>query len=196
MAAGQVERCNLQVAPVDVALVQRHTTIDCNLLRGAAAHVVVLAVHGGDGAVNRLAGKIRRAVLGIVADSPDAGARLHSGLVAGGIVRWDEVGNIIHREHGVLVERIGLVAGDFLSILLRKNATVHRHRLGGDAAGRHSTVLRSFRSFIIDTPLRGSQATFADRNHFTFQRGAQLRDKLLLRTGERLPGGIVARGVD
>ena len=38
---------------------------------------------------------------------------------------------------------------------------------GGDAAGRHSTVLRSFRSFIIDTPLRGSQAAFTDKNGFT-----------------------------
>ena len=116
--AGEVERCDLQIAPVDVALVKRDTAVGGYLLRCAAAHVVVLAMHGGDGAVNRLAGKIRRAVLGIVADGPDAGARLHAGLVAGGIVGRDEVGNIIHREHRILVERIGLVAGDFLSILL------------------------------------------------------------------------------
>ena len=38
----------------------------------------------------------------------------------------------------------------------------------------------------------GSQAAFTDRNHFAFQRGTQLRDKLFLRAGERLPGGVVA----
>jgi hypothetical protein len=40
--------------------------------------------------------------------------------------------------------------------------------------------------------LHRSQAAFVHRNHFTFQRGTQLRDKLLLRAGERLPGGVVA----
>ena len=164
VAASKVATSNLKVAPVQESLVQRHVVVHGDGLRCAAAHVVVLAMHGGDGAVNRLAGKIRRSVLGIVADSPDTGACLHAGLVAGGIVGRDEVGNIIHREHRILVERIGLVAGDFLSILLRKNATVHRHRLSGDAAGRHCTVLRPFRSFIIDTPLHGSQAAFAEND--------------------------------
>ena len=83
--------------------------------------------------------------------------------------------------------------GDTCRILLRNRKTVHRHRLSGDAAGRHSTVLSSFRSFIIDTPLRGSQATYADRNHFTFQRGIQLRDKLLLHTHQQAAHRIVAR---
>ena len=49
----------------------------------------------------------------------------------------------------------------------------------------------TFRICIVDIPLSGSQAAFVHRNHFTFQRGAQLRDQLLLRAGERLPGGIV-----
>ena len=57
--------------------------------------------------------------------------------------------------------------GDTCRVLLRNRKTVHRHRLGGDAAGRHSTVLRPFRSFIINTPLRGSQAAFTDKNGFT-----------------------------
>ena len=79
--SGEVDAGNLQVAAVDVALVQRDTAVGGYLLRCAAAHVVVLAMHGGDGAVNRLAGEVRGAVFGIVAHSPDAGAGLHTGLV-------------------------------------------------------------------------------------------------------------------
>ena len=115
--ASKVAASNLEVASVQESLVQRDTTIDGHLLGGAAAHVVVLAMDARAAAgINHR--EVRRAVLGIVADSPDAGARLHAGLVAGGIVGRDEVGNIIHREHRILVERIGLVAGDFLRILL------------------------------------------------------------------------------
>ena len=122
VTAGEITTGDLQVATVDVTLVQRDTAVDCNLLRGAATHVVVLAMHGGDGAVNRLAGKIHRAVFGIVAHRPNTGGGLHAGLVASFIVGWDEVGDIIHREHGVLVERVALVAGDFFRVFLRGGA--------------------------------------------------------------------------
>ena len=146
--AGEVERCNLQVAPVDVALVKRHVVVDGDGLRCAAAHVVVFAMDACAAAGVYL-GEIRRAVLGIVADGPDTGAGLHSGLVAGGIIGRDEVGDVIHREHGVLVECIGLVAGDFLSILLQEGKTTNHHHLSGDGASGSCTVLHSFRSFII-----------------------------------------------
>ena len=43
-------------------------------------------------------------------------------------------------------------------------------------------------------PQGGSQATFADKNRFRLQRGRKLRDEPFLHTGERLAGGIVARG--
>ena len=194
VAAGEVDTSDLQIAAVDVALLKRDIVAYGDHLRGAEAHVVVLAMHGGDGAVCRLAGEDRGAVFGIVADGPDAGAGLHAALVAVGIVLRDEVGDIIHREHGVLVECIGLVAGDFLRILLQEGKTTNHHHLSGDGASGRCTVLHSFRSFIIDTPLHGSQATFANKHRFRLQRGAQLRDKLLLRTAQRLTSGIVASG--
>ena len=172
---------------------QCYVTINAYLLRSAAAHVVVFAVNGG-AAVGVYLREIRRAVFSVVADGPDAGAGLHAALVAVGIVLRDEVGDIIHREHGVLVECIGLVAGDFLRILLQEGKTTNHHHLSGDGASGRCTVLHSFRSFIIDTPLHGSQATFANKHRFRLQRGAQLRDKLLLRTAQRLTSGIVASG--
>ena len=82
VAAGEVDAGNLQVAAVDVALMQRDTAVGGYLLRCAAAHVVVLAMHGGDGAVCCLAGEVRGAVFGIVGDSPDADTCLHMRLVA------------------------------------------------------------------------------------------------------------------
>ena len=173
--AGEVERCNLQVAPVDVALVQRDTAVGGYLLRCAAAHVVVFAMDACAAAGVYL-GKIRRAVLGIVADGPDVGAGLHAGLVAGGIRHAGGTpGNIGHRGGGIAPAirlRVddtagGVLArgggGDTCRVLLRERKPIHRHRLSGDAAGRHCTVLRPFRSFIIDTPLHGSQATFANK---------------------------------
>lgn len=66
--------------------------------------------------------EIRGAIFGIVAHRPDTGGGLHAGLVASFIVGWDEVGDIIHREHGVLVERVALVAGDFFRVFLRGGA--------------------------------------------------------------------------
>ena len=81
---------------------------------------------------------------------------------------------------------------DAVKVLLRNRKTTDRHRFGGDGGCGAAAVPDSFRICILNTPLHRSQAAFVHRNHFTFQRGAQLRDKLLLRAGERLPGGVVA----
>ena len=115
--AGEVERCDLQVAPVDVTLVQRDTTIGGHLLGGTTAHVVVFAMDACAAAAVDFR-EIRGAVLCIAAHRPDTGGGLYAGLVASFIVAWDEVGDIIHREHGVLVERVALVAGDFFRVFL------------------------------------------------------------------------------
>ena len=106
--AGEVNTGDLQVASVDVALVQRYVTVGGDLLCGAAAHVVVLAVDGRAAAAVYLR-EVDGTVFGVVGNRPDAGARLYPGLVAVGIVVRDEVREVIHREHGVLVEIIGLI---------------------------------------------------------------------------------------
>ena len=90
--------------------------------------------------------------------------------------------------------RAGGGGRDTGGILLRERNATDRHRLGGDGRTWHCTVLRSFRTCTILRPLGGSQAAFANKNRFRLQRGRKLRDELLLHTGERLAGGIVARG--
>ena len=79
-------------------------------------------------------------------------------------------------------------------ILLRAHDSTDRHRLGGDGRTRGCTVLHSFRASTIHRPLRGSQATFVDKNRFRLQRARKLRDEPFLYTDERLAGGIVVRG--
>ena len=53
-------------------------------------------------------------------------------------------------------------------VLPRERGAIHRHGLGSDGAGGYRTVLHSFRMFTILRPLHRSQATFADKNGFTF----------------------------
>ena len=49
MAAGEVDAGNLQIAPIDVALVERDAAIDAHLLVRAAAHRIVGAFHHSAG---------------------------------------------------------------------------------------------------------------------------------------------------
>ena len=98
------------------------------------------------------------------------------GLRGGGVaapvcVRVDDTAG------GVLPRGAG---GDTGGVFLLEYKAIHHDRFGGDVGGRDAAVLGSLRIRIINAPLRGSQAAFADGNHFTFQRGAQLRDELLL----------------
>ena len=80
MAAGEIDAGYLEIAAVDVALVQRHLIALSYLLCGAAAHVVIGAVHGGAArGINPV--EIDGAVIGVVVHCSDTGAGLHTGLV-------------------------------------------------------------------------------------------------------------------
>ena len=62
-SAGEVNAGNLQVAAINVALVQSDAAVDCHLLVGAAAHGIVLTFH--DRVAFRV-GESDRAVFSIV----------------------------------------------------------------------------------------------------------------------------------
>jgi len=80
VAAGEVYTGYLEIAAVDVALAQRHLIAHSHLLGGAAAHVVIGAVHGGAArGIDPV--EIDEAVLGVVVHCSDTGAGLHTGLV-------------------------------------------------------------------------------------------------------------------
>ena len=168
MTAGKVDAGNLQVAAVNVALMKRYITIDHNPLDSAAAHGVILAMNGSDGVICRYTDEFCGAVFGIVAHSPDAGARLHSRLVTVCIVLQLKVYHtIIHRVAA------GEGGDNICRVLLRKREAIHHHGLGSDGTGGRRTVLHSFRMFTIPRPLGGSQAAFADEEQFSLQRGAK-----------------------
>ena len=73
VAAGEVNAGNLQVASVNIALVQRDITIERDAFVSAAAHGIITAVHAGHGDICMHGGEIRRAVFCIVRDSPFTG---------------------------------------------------------------------------------------------------------------------------
>ena len=73
VAAGEVNAGNLQVASVNIALVQCDITIEGNTLVGAAAHGIIITMHAGHGDICMHGGEIRRAVFSIVRDSPFTG---------------------------------------------------------------------------------------------------------------------------
>ena len=62
---------------------------------------------------------------------------------------------------------------DACRIFLQERKSIHHHRFGGDIRCGDSTVLRSFRAVIIDTPLRRSQAAFVDNERFVFRSAAK-----------------------
>ena len=63
VAAGEVDAGNLQIATVDVALVERYTAVDCHLLVGSAPHRIVGAFHHSAGVGIR---ECNRAIFGVV----------------------------------------------------------------------------------------------------------------------------------
>ena len=67
MAAGEVDAGNLQIASIDVALVERDAAIDAHFLVSAAALRVVGAFHHGAGVGIR---EDHGAVLGVVSALP------------------------------------------------------------------------------------------------------------------------------
>ena len=106
--AGEVTTGDLQVAAVNVALVEGDAAVGGYLLGGAAAHGVIAALDDG-GAIGT--GEAHGAVLGVVLHAPDAGGGLHRGLVA---ICIEGGGEIAH--DGVLIQLIGRVRRHFLTL--------------------------------------------------------------------------------
>ena len=69
ITTGEVAAGNLQVATIDVALVERYTAVDCYLFKGAAAHGIVLAFNNR---VGDCVGECDRAIFCVVNDAPNA----------------------------------------------------------------------------------------------------------------------------
>ena len=100
VAAGEVYTGDLQIAAVDVALLERDIVAYGDHLGGAAAHVVIGAVHGGAArGIDPV--EIDGAVPGVVVHRPDTGAGLHACLVTIRIILRLEIDITIHRESGV-----------------------------------------------------------------------------------------------
>ena len=106
IAAGEVERGNLEIASVDVMLVERDVSVYRHLLIRSASHAVVGAFHYG---VAFRIGEAYRAIFGVVDDLPDTRFRFDAGLVAVCIEERSEGSFLILLNGGVLVERIGSV---------------------------------------------------------------------------------------
>ena len=111
-----------------------------------------------------------------------AGAVRRGSHIAGGISHADAAPGDIRHGRGGIAATIGVrqfharsrvAAGggghDAINILLRNRKAIHRHSLGGDVGCGNAAVPDTFRIRIIDAPLRGSQAAFVYRNHFTFE---------------------------
>ena len=116
IAAGEVERGNLEIASVDVSLMQRYCTVACHLLICSAAHAVVGTFHHS---VAFCVGEAYRAIFGIVDDLPDTRFRFNAGLVAVCIELWGECRCRILLNGGVLVERIGGIACCYIAFRCR-----------------------------------------------------------------------------
>ena len=106
VAASKVDAGYLQVATIDVALVQSDTAVDCHLLIGAAPHGIVGAFN------HRVAFAIREArgaVFSIVHRAPDTGFGLDERLISIGIELRDERNTPVYGNGRVLIQRIGTV---------------------------------------------------------------------------------------
>jgi len=106
VAAGEVDAGDLQVAAIDVALVERDAAIGCYLLVCAAAHAIIGAFNDCIAFAVREA---RRAVFCVVDGAPDICFGLDKRLVPVGIELRDVRCGTIFRDGGVLVERVGIV---------------------------------------------------------------------------------------
>ena len=104
VAAGEVTAGDLQVASIEVSLMERYFSVYCYLFGGAAAHVVIGTF---DDRVRLRIVEAYGAVFGIVGDAPDTCGGFHQRLVAIGI---EGGGEITHG--GVLIQLIsGIICG-------------------------------------------------------------------------------------
>ena len=108
VAAREVEGCDLQVAPVEVVLVEGDYSVDGYFFHVAPPHVVVAVFDDG---VAVLAGEADGAVVGVVVDGPFPRLCLEGGLIAVGVVGGEEGFRRILPDGGVLVEVVGVVRG-------------------------------------------------------------------------------------
>ncbi|MBQ7022021.1 MAG: hypothetical protein IJN29_00435 [Akkermansia sp.] len=115
-SAGEIQRGDLQVTPVNIALMERYVAIDRHLFVCAAALAVVRTFHHGIALVIREA---HRAVFSIVDGRPNTCFGLDEHLISIGIELRDERSTPILSNGGVLVKRIGIVHGG-LAILQRE----------------------------------------------------------------------------
>jgi len=107
VAAGEVAAGDLQVATVEVSLVERDAAVYCYLFGGAAPHVVVGTFDDG---VAFCVDEVHWAVFGIIGDAPDARGGFHQRLVAVGIEGGREITHV-----GVLVQRLGGVICGYIA---------------------------------------------------------------------------------
>ena len=112
VAAGEVDAGNLQVAAIDVALVERYTAVDGQFLIRATAHGVVCTF---DHRAAITVGEGDRAIFGIVHGSPDTRFGLNERLVAVSIELRGECSGTVLGDGGVLVECVGIVHGDIIT---------------------------------------------------------------------------------
>jgi len=116
MTASEVDAGDLQVAAINVALVQSDTAVDCHLLVRATAHGVIGTFHH---CVAFRVGEAHGAILRVVHGAPDTAFGLDERLISIGIELRDERSAPIYGNGGVLIERIGIVHGG-LAILQRE----------------------------------------------------------------------------
>ena len=119
VGASQVPTGDLQVASVDVALVEGYGAVRCDFFGRAASHGVVGAGDLCFRAIFFVSGEGDGAVFGVVGDAPDARGGFHQGLVAVGVVGRHKV---VYR--GVLVEGVGSVG---CRVLLREREAIRHH---------------------------------------------------------------------
>ena len=108
MAAGEVDAANLQIAAVDVALVERDAAVYGYLFEGSSPHGIVLTLYQG---VTFTVGEGDRAIFRVVDGAPDAGISFDKRLVAISIELRLEGRTAVFGDSGVLVELICLVHG-------------------------------------------------------------------------------------
>ena len=112
IAASEVDAGDLQVFPVNIALVECDAAVDGHFLVGAAALAVVRAFHHG---VVITVGEGNRSIFGVVDGRPDTCFGLDECLVAIGIELRDECSGTVLADGGVLIECVGIVHGDIIA---------------------------------------------------------------------------------
>ncbi len=116
VAAREVDAGNLQVASINIALVQCDITIERDALVGAAAHGVIRAVYANHVVIGGHGREIRRAIFAVVGDGPFTRGCFYPCLITIGIELGDKDTLCILGNAGVLVERIRCIDGGVFTL--------------------------------------------------------------------------------